>query len=116
MEPKRLEKTDTVTNKTEYAIGDFVEVQVRAARYRQGEKRHWQEEKLYKPKLGQIVGLKNVQTGERDYDDEGYYFDVEFQITLWEVKTGYANKPLLCLPSGIIRSELTERLPVLQTR
>jgi len=26
MEPKRLDKTDTVTNKTEYDIGDFVEV------------------------------------------------------------------------------------------
>jgi len=128
MEPKRLEKTDTVTNKTEYAIGDFVIVAVIVVKGEvngfydtrdSGEPtRTFQKKALYNPCIGQIVGLKNVQVGRtyRIGDEEGMGFVQHYQITLWEVKTGYANKPLLCLPSGIIRSESTERLPVLQTR
>ena len=76
--------------------------------------------------VGQVAGLKRKFIGKlvspeydpRLRDPQNPYLNVTEELILWEVKTGYLNKPILVAEEdmGMALHELGAKLPLLHTK
>lgn len=85
-----------------FKIGDWVEVKaVISFYYDEGGKRV--VGKYKKTRIGQIIGVKKRQLGivSKKYYNEQAQLNVSKVITVWQIKTGYINKPIEALEEDI---------------
>ena len=113
-------------NKRKYKIGTPVIVRATTESEYQGPKTRGTKKilvstKLSEPKIGQVVGLCHVQTGEYDWttisnDEDGYYPDEPYLNTkethsLWLVRFGMYNHPVKVQDKDLTLTGMGEKIP-----
>ncbi len=111
-------------NFKEFSVGDFVRVRstikMRTGNTATFPSRYFRWA-VFHPQpfatVGQVVGIKQFQTGEVEGNgyDEGRWLNVDSTFYCWMVRLGLKNRPIYALPVSIelLPPELIKEIPVL---